>query len=998
MSSNYRIRKEDILQATNNGLDIILYYYPQSQKCVDRKGEKFKMRDSERTASATLKQLPDGNWVVTDFGDDAKPRNAIAVCMLEEGLDFGSAIRLLAERYAVASDEEIKSLFQPVITTDDAEPDQKEKEWLFEPYDEIPNNYIEALFSELIIKGIDYDKRNIADPEERKKATYDQLRKTCSKLHYFALKSYTIIKNRKAIKIASTEFYPIFLIEEKGFKKIYQPKSQDKGKRFMYYGEVDKNFLHGYDQAQVAFNALQNQGEQFDEEGNAVEAKVEKLPELIYCTGGSDALNIAALGYEVVWPSSEYYKLTAATVKKFFAIAKDVMTAPDLDLTGQKQNHRLCMDDSDPVFLDIKTIALPEELKQKRDFRGNACKDVRDYLRFYSRKDFKSLVATALPYRFWDVTYTKNSKIEYKPNNLRMYNFLMKNGFFRFKSENDKNGYIFIHIDGNIVRAVDDALIKNFIYDFLEKRKMDENLRNAFYRTNQLGEASLSALKMIDIDFTDFDKHTQYFFFENNTWKVTKDGIEAFKSGDVDKLVWDKEVIKHKVKKLDDFFTINHNEELDEYDIDIKNTDCLFFRYLINASRIHWKKELEDSLAGEPMQVQEEYQAKHKFSIDGPNLTAEEIKEQKLHLINKIYSIGYLLHRYKDPSRPWCVFAMDHKLTDDGLSHGGSGKSIAYKSVREFMTSVTLEGRNPKLTDNPHVFERVSVHTDYVLIDDANKGLKFDFFFSMLTGEMVVNPKNNKQFEIPFEQVPKLCITSNFTPNEIDPSTERRLLYTVFSDYYHFSTNGEYNESRSPKDDLGKNLFLDFNEKEWNDFCNFMAQCCRWYMNFSKIAPPMGNVMARNYMNQIGVNFLGWADIYFSEEGGKRDSYVIKQVANDDFIKETKTTGWTAQAFSKRLKLWAAFRGLTLNPKDLRNADGRMVKTLPAYEFDIRSKTWAKTGSTKTTEVVYIQTPGKPLTDAVNDPTAEPSPLSPTPTEGIGENVITNQSDKKLPF
>ncbi|MGB4775717.1 MAG: primase-helicase family protein [Daejeonella sp.] len=993
MSQQYRIRKEDILETTRGGLDIILSYYPDAEDCIDKKGKKFKMRD-EKTPSAAIKKAPDGNWLVADFGDDGKWLNGITLCMKEENLDFGGAIKFLAERFNIGGAEAVKSLFTPEITVTDAKPDQEEKEWDFNVYEEIPDHYLQILFAEKVISAIDYDHRHIVEEADRVKAVNNHLRKLCTKLHWFALRSYSIIKNRKSINIGSTDFYPIFMIHEEGFEKIYQPKSEDKGKRFIYHGKFQKDFLHGHSQTIEAFNDLNKTDDKkkieevADQGGEKIQLK--KHPELIYCTGGSDALNVYAMGYQVVWPSSEYYKLEPGMVKRFFSIAENVLTLPDLDPTGQKQNHRLMMDDRDDVFLEIKTINLPEELKLKRDFRGNPCKDVRDYLRFYTRKNFKGLVSTALPYRFWDTEVSRNKDgsakmrfgrpvFEYKPNNLRMYNFLRRNGFYRYKVD-VKADYFYINIEGNMVKQVEAIDIKNFINKFLETRQQGEDLRNAFYRTNQLSEMSLSSLELIDIDFTDYDKKEQYFFFDNYTWKVTPTGVEAFKPGDVDKLVWNDEVIPHKVKKLPDMFTITRNEANGDYEIDIHHTDCLFFRYLINTSRIHWRKELEERLAGLPLLEQEAYLATHKFSIDGPKLSEEEIREQKLHLINKIYSLGYLLHRYKDPTKPWNIFAMDDKITDDGLSHGGSGKSIAYKAPRHFLKTVTFDGRNPKLFDDNHVMERVNKHVDYMLFDDAGKNFQFERMISFTTGEMTVNPKGKTQIELQNKDVPKSAITSNFVPNEFSPTTLRRILFTVFGDYYHHENNGEYNETRDPQSDFGKSLFDDFTEAEWNYFCNFMAQCCRWHMNFGKIEPPMGNVMTRNLMSYMGNAFRLWADVYFGDEADRRDALVIKKIAMDDFVRETRLTGWATQAFTGRLHAWCRYKGMILDPKELCNKEGRLLKTITEYEFDHRNKTWYKTGKKKTTEMIYIQTPGTDITDKVIDPCGD-DVATPAPSE-----------------
>ena len=46
---------QKIYDATRQGLDIILWIYPQAEDCVGEKGKKFKVRD-EKTPSACLYQ------------------------------------------------------------------------------------------------------------------------------------------------------------------------------------------------------------------------------------------------------------------------------------------------------------------------------------------------------------------------------------------------------------------------------------------------------------------------------------------------------------------------------------------------------------------------------------------------------------------------------------------------------------------------------------------------------------------------------------------------------------------------------------------------------------------------------------------------------------------------------------------------------------------------------------------------------------------------------
>ena len=72
------IKANDILNATNGGLAIILDCYPQAKDCVGTK-KHFAIRN-ERTPSAALRKNGD-RWQVTDFGGDGHAMDAIAVYM-----------------------------------------------------------------------------------------------------------------------------------------------------------------------------------------------------------------------------------------------------------------------------------------------------------------------------------------------------------------------------------------------------------------------------------------------------------------------------------------------------------------------------------------------------------------------------------------------------------------------------------------------------------------------------------------------------------------------------------------------------------------------------------------------------------------------------------------------------------------------------------------------------------------------------------------------------
>lgn len=887
------IEKDELLKRTNGGLDIIFMYYPDAQEAHMGRKKQFKIRN-ERTPSATLKQLSDGNWVVTDFGDDSQPRNGIQICQKEDRLEFREALAFLADKFGIAAlapEEKPKAdvEFRP------ATPDEKDGEVYFSVKPEIPKHELEVL-------GPRVDNEH------------------CKSLSYYSLYSFTRVKDRKAIVTKSNDRYPIFMLDRGEFKKIYQPFSEDKAYKFQYVGNRPKDYINGLSELKKAYEDYKKSQDNGVEEGQ----DYEKIPEAILASGERDALCVKSFGYFPLWMNSETAKLTYDNYRDITACVDELYLLPDIDTTGINSAVSLGVE-----FLDAKIIWLPESMRRFKDRRGKQRKDFRDYVELYpSKQAFRKLMDVAMPMRFWDMEM-KEKGIKYHFNPEHAYHFLGCNGFRRMENKNLKDGYMLVHVNGHTVREIFPAEAKEYLQKFVKERFLPIDLRNMLHRTNQLSEASLAGLPKTELDFSDYTKESQFMHFVNATWEISKKGITEHRPGDIPRYVWHEEVIDHKVKVMPAPFEVKQNKANGTWDIAISSLDSLFFRYLINASRIHWRSELENKADKLNATDREKYLKENRYSIAGRLLEQDEAFEQKQHLINKIFALGYLLHRYKDPSKPWCVYAMDNKDGDINESHGGSGKSFCFKAPRMFMKSVVLSGRNPKLTENTHIYDRVTEHTDYVLIDDADPYLNFSYFFDAVTGDMVVNPKNNKSYEIPFKDAPKFCITTNYGLRNVDPSTERRILYCVFSDYYHTkSEKNDFRETRTIKDDIGKNLFLDYTEDEWNADINFFARCVQAYLTIAqKFDPPMENVLMRNLRIEMGDLFKEWADVYFSDEAQNRDKDLRRTEMWLDFCDKTGAgKNWSAKRFGQALKAWCRYNGHELNPEERGvNKDGRII-------------------------------------------------------------------------
>jgi hypothetical protein len=973
-TGNNYIEAQQILNATNGGLDIILQLYPQAAGCDTNRNKKFKLRDQERSASANLRKLDDGNWVVTDFGGDSKPKNAILCYMEEKGLSYVDALRRLAADYNVVNDEQAKAILRSDYSERKAEPDELERTWTWNIRPHFTDNEIETIISKKVLQMLGWKKQlpgtvvtekgELKEIDESKiMEPYNRITAVLREYNWHPLVSYSFVKDRKVMTFSSTDQYPIFLIDEGSHQKIYQPRNADKGKRFMYSGKKPENFIHGLAQLIKLYEKNKKKAEddgeeekiqEVDDQGQEIDTddakgkknkKAYKLPEAVLCSGGSDAINVALLGDRVLWMNSETAKLPHYTYDTIMRMVEKFYQLPDIDTTGKRAAHELAME-----YLDMYTIELPEALKEKRDERGHPCKDLRDFLNHFGKKEYKQIKDAALPYRFWERKARYEGRgdnrffagYDYDFDNVQAYNFLAKNGFGRLMAGDKKTDWMYVRKTGNIVYWQDPNDIKNFVHGFLRERLQDKNLRNAMFRTTQLGEGSLSNLDFTDIDFTDNTPESQFIFFKNKTVEVTKDEIKYHKAGTVERYIWEEDLLQHHIEPVKhEPFTITKNEYGD-YDIKVNDQDCPFMQYLVQTSRVHWRKELEERLDLVTEAEQRKYLSENHCVIDGPNLELQEIEEQKKHLINKIFAIGYLLHRHKARNKGWFVWGMDNKINDDGKSHGGSGKSILFDiALRSVMPkNFYMNGRNPKLCDDPHKYDGLTEHHRYILIDDAHEYIKLDNFYTDITGDIKVNPKGKQPFSIPFKQGGKFAFTTNYVPRDVGPSTERRMVYVVFSDYYHNKgETDDYRELRDPKTDLGLTLFDEFNQEQWNSFYNLMLYCLKFFLGTEeKIRPAMENVNKRNLLSEMG-NLHEWALAYLSEEAERLNTFIVREEAYTDYNKYNGKK-ISPQLFYKKLKAFCRYYGYGFNPKEYCNDKGQIIKKMPVKKYNENSNSW----------------------------------------------------------
>ena len=215
------IKPQDIYRKTNDGLDIIHYYYPDSRGKEGTKN-KFKCRKEERKASACLLKNDYAGWSVwkvVDFGDDGHAIDPIDICKKEEGISRTyEAILKLAARYGV-TDALDRSVNKPDVRKRPAKEDEKDGTRIFSLKEEIPEEALKVLGPKVTAEH-------------------------AAALNWHLAEYVGFVKNREVTLKYSNENYPIFLREcfidnpKEGapdrFYKIYEPLNPDKGFRFSY--------------------------------------------------------------------------------------------------------------------------------------------------------------------------------------------------------------------------------------------------------------------------------------------------------------------------------------------------------------------------------------------------------------------------------------------------------------------------------------------------------------------------------------------------------------------------------------------------------------------------------------------------------------------------------------------------------------------------------------------------------------------------------------------
>ena len=425
-----------------------------------------------------------------------------------------------------------------------------------------------------------------------------------------------------------------------------------------------------------------------------------------------------------------------------------------------------------------------------------------------------------------------------------LHAFLVERGFHSFKPPNVKT-VVLVKVDDKKVRQVSPDDIREFCwryieleYEFLvdEERKQ---VKQEFHKSKSFfSRYNIILLPEIELKEIKDTPDKSYLFFNNCILEITADDVERKLYSQIEGHVFESDIIN-----------FDFNPEL-AGDIDPIGEFNEFLKAICKND-------------------------------------VQEAQYQNLESIHTL--IGYLLHRHKDPANAKAIIFMDSYV--DGNPNGGTGKGILTKAFDKIRKTAFQDGKFTSFSDRFHL-SNVVYGTRVLVFDDVPKNFDFERIFPLITEKAVIERKYENKFNIPFEESPKVLITTNYTVEGEGVSHRRRKIEFIFSD--------TFNANHSPEDEFGHLLFEGWDIIEWERFFITIAACIQYYLLLG-ILKPKFNVKERKLKMEATSEFIQ----YLNQNVDPGIKYNKKEVYEEFYTKFPNHHKIELTTFRNWLKLFA---------------------------------------------------------------------------------------------
>lgn len=406
---------------------------------------------------------------------------------------------------------------------------------------------------------------------------------------------------------------------------------------------------------------------------------------------------------------------------------------------------------------------------------------------------------------FWDV----NDKNQAVINRGRLIDFLHQHGGFAlFYYDKNSTIYRIVQCKDGFLQEASSEYMKKFVIEYIDRLPdtfdggiTPDDLKGLILKSHDqfFSNGLLEFLPRGEYNVLADTLDSAFFPFKNGVVKVSSDNIKLLSYAEVNRVVWKTQIIDFQIKIDPDIG--DKEPEYGEFINCISGNDEDKFKYACTL-------------------------------------------------------IGYLLHKYKDPAKPYCVILAEEN--DNESKGGGTGKGIFLTAISKLVNTERVDGKNFKLDKN-FAFQRVGLDTKLIAIEDTRKNVDFEGFYSIITEGITVEKKNKDELFIPYKDSPKIVFTTNYTIINSGAHARRRQKTFEFA--------GFFGAENTPVQHFKHNLFDDWDLTQWELFYNFMFECCKGYMIAGILETGSTLKVRRKHIRlKYGDEFIEWFDEYVKDE------------------------------------------------------------------------------------------------------------------------------------
>lgn len=435
--------------------------------------------------------------------------------------------------------------------------------------------------------------------------------------------------------------------------------------------------------------------------------------------------------------------------------------------------------------------------------------------------------------------WTNEDERTVKINQSKLISSLNNLGYANLKI--NPTNYMLIKCNDNKISKTSEQEI---IYELNQvlKENASEVVQEVFIRGvgNYISTKKLNFLNTLDFYKEKDKKDSSYFFFKNQYCFVDKKELSAFKYDNLTFKIWDDKI-------LNKDFNFPGDNKIGDFEMFCKNITS---------------NDITRFLAFKTM-------------------------------------IGYLLHRNKEIGEPKAVILYDADMGINNQAHGGTGKTIIIKALELMRELVYVSGKDMK-TSSFFKNQRINVTTEIIAYDDLKENINFEEFYTLITSGIEVEQKGKQSFFIPFEDSPKLILSSNYIIKGDGGNSDLRRRY-------EFEIANFYSKDSTPEMEFGKRFFSnDWDEMEWNKFYFFMMDCVREYLKNGLVEANTINLNQNKIFSKTNKEFIEFADKNFIKNNwiNKRE---IEKLFRQNY---TNFSDMSPHRFSKWIEDYSIFKNL----------------------------------------------------------------------------------------